>query len=77
MKICTHRLTLNDDGALPYRPTPHVGTGIAPRFLVDGEINGAMDIAGWYHSKYLKTLPLPNPPHQGERPYGRCARLNR
>jgi N-acetylmuramoyl-L-alanine amidase len=34
MKIRTHRLTLDDGNALPYRPSPHVGTNIAPRFLV-------------------------------------------
>ena len=34
MKIRTHRLTLDDGSALPYRPSPHVGTNIAPRFLV-------------------------------------------
>jgi N-acetylmuramoyl-L-alanine amidase len=34
MKIRTHRLTLDDGSALPYRPSPHVGTRIAPRFLV-------------------------------------------
>ena len=67
MKICTHRLTLDDDGALPYRPTPPVGTGIAPRFLVDGEVNGGMDIVGWYHSTYLKAPPLPNLPPPGGR----------
>ncbi|MDP1646442.1 MAG: N-acetylmuramoyl-L-alanine amidase [Thiobacillus sp.] len=34
MKIRTHRLTLDDGSALPYLPSPHVGTSIAPRFLV-------------------------------------------
>ncbi|HET9462729.1 MAG TPA: N-acetylmuramoyl-L-alanine amidase [Thiobacillus sp.] len=34
MKIRTHRLTLDDGSALPYRPSPHAGTRIAPRFLV-------------------------------------------
>jgi N-acetylmuramoyl-L-alanine amidase len=34
MIIRTHRLTLDDGSALPYRPSPHVGTNIAPRFLV-------------------------------------------
>jgi N-acetylmuramoyl-L-alanine amidase len=58
-----------DFAALPGTPLPP-GTevevlskhGLWWQVDVVGEVNGVMDIVGWSHSKYLETLPLPNPP---------------
>jgi len=57
MKIRNHRLTQDNGSALPYLASPHVGGGIAPRFLVIHYTGGgsAAGTINWFQNPQSKV----------------------